>query len=112
MFHPQTDSQTEVLNKILEVYLCAYCNFRQNNWEEWLVYAEFMYNRSEHSATHISPFKAMYSFEPKGPDRIQKQMNDDKQVTPNGRLRMISALRDSLARQLTKAKDDQAQFYN
>ena len=111
VFHPQTDSQMEVLNKILEVYLCAYCNFRQDDWEEWLAYAEFAYNRLEHSATHMSPFKAMYSFESRGPDGIQKQMNDE-QATLNGRLRMISTLRDSLVRQLMKAKDNQAQFYN
>ena len=106
------DSQMEVLNKILEVYLCVYCNFRQDDWEEWLAYVEFVYNRLEHSAMHMSPFKAMYSFKPRGPDGIQKQMNNNKQVTPNGRLRMISMLRDSLARQLMKAKDNQAQFYN
>ena len=112
VFHPQTDGQTEVLNKTLEAYLHAYCNFSQDDWEEWLVYAEFVYNRSEHSAMHMSPFKAMYGFKPRGPDRIQKQTNNDGQATPNRRLRMISMLRDSLARQLTKAKDDQAQFYN
>ena len=96
----------------MEVYLCAYCNFRQNNWEEWLVYAEFTYNRLEHSTMHMSPFKAMYSFEPRGPDGIQEQTNNDKQVMPNGRLRMIFTLRDSLVKQLMKAKDDQAWFYN
>ena len=106
------DSQMEVLNKILEAYLCAYCNFRQDDWEEWLAYAEFTYNRLEHSAMHMSPFKAMYSFEPRGPDGIQEQTNNDKQATPDGRLRMIFMLRDSLVKQLTKAKDDQAQFYN
>ena len=101
-----------MLNKILKVYLHAYCNFRQNDWEEWLVYAEFAYNRLEHSAMHMSPFKAMYSFEPRGPDGIQKQTNNNKQVMPDGRLRMIFTLRDCLVRQLMKAKDDQAQFYN
>ena len=111
-FHPQTDGQTEALNKILEAYLRAYCNYRQDDWEEWLAYAEFAYNRSEHSATHMSPFKAMYGFEPRGPDGIQEQTNNDEQATPDGRLRLISALRDSLIRQLTKAKDDQARFYN
>ena len=111
-FHPQMDGQTKALNKILEVYLHAYCNYRQDNWEEWLAYAEFVYNRLEHSAMHMSPFKTMYGFELREPDRIQKQMNNDKQVTPNGRLRMIFTLRDSLVRQLTKAKDNQAQFYN
>ena len=112
VFHSQMDGQTEVLNKILKVYLHAYCNYRQDNWEEWLTYAEFMYNRLKHSIMHMSLFKIMYSFESRGPNEIQKQMNNNKQATFNGRLRMIFTLRNSLVRQLMKAKDDQAQFYN
>ena len=69
-FHPQMDGQTEALNKILEVYLCAYCNYRQDNWEEWLVYAEFTYNRLEHFTMHMSLFKTMYGFESRGSDGI------------------------------------------
>ena len=72
------DSQTKMLNKILKVYLLAYCNYRQDNWEEWLAYTEFTYNRLEHSAMHMSPFKAMYNFELRGSDRIQKQMNNNE----------------------------------
>ncbi|EAS37420.3 uncharacterized protein CIMG_12626 [Coccidioides immitis RS] len=62
----------------------------------------------------MSPFKAMYSFKPRGPDKIQKSVNnnDDAQTAPNRRLRMIFTLRNSLVEHLTKAKENQAQFYN
>ena len=40
-FHPQTDSQTERTNAILEQYLRAYVNYQQDNWNELLLLAEF-----------------------------------------------------------------------
>ena len=35
-YHPQTDGQTEWVNQELEQYLRLYCNYRQNDWAEWL----------------------------------------------------------------------------
>jgi len=43
-YHPQTDSQTERVNQELKQYLRLYCNYKQNNWAEWLLIAEFSYN--------------------------------------------------------------------
>jgi len=50
-YHPQTDGQTERVNQELEQYLRLYCNYRQNNWAEWLSIAEFSYNNRIHSST-------------------------------------------------------------
>ena len=46
VFHPQTDSQTEILNQILENYLRAYTSLEQINWAKFLPSAEFAYNNS------------------------------------------------------------------
>jgi len=43
-YHPQTDGQTERVNQELKKYLRLYCNYRQNDWAEWLSIAEFSYN--------------------------------------------------------------------
>src|SRR5205807_7582610 len=46
--HPQTDGQTERTNGILEQYLRAYINYQQDDWTDYLPFAEFAYNnRSE-----------------------------------------------------------------
>jgi len=43
-YHPQTDGQIEWINQELEQYLRLYCNYRQNDWAEWLSITEFSYN--------------------------------------------------------------------
>ena len=56
-YHPQTDGQTERFNQELEQYLRAFCNFRQDDWVDWLPIAQFVHNSQVHSATGKSPFK-------------------------------------------------------
>jgi hypothetical protein len=64
-FHPQTDGQTEILNRILEGYLRMYTSLQQMNWAKLLPSAEFAYNNSRNSSTKITPFKALYGYDPK-----------------------------------------------
>lgn len=63
-FHPQTDGQTERTNQTLEQYLRLYCNYQQDNWEDLLPLAQFVYNDSKHSATKTTPFRAVFGRDP------------------------------------------------
>ena len=63
-FHPQTDGQTERQNQSLEHYLRVFCSDEQDNWAKLLSFAEFAFNNSVHSTTGISPFNALYGFNP------------------------------------------------
>jgi transposase InsO family protein len=45
-YHPQSDGQTERVNKVLEDLLRAYVLTFDRNWESSLPYAEFSYNNS------------------------------------------------------------------
>ncbi|GKV13904.1 hypothetical protein SLEP1_g24863 [Rubroshorea leprosula] len=60
--HPQTDGQTEVVNRTLSTLLHAIIQKDLKNWEECLPYVEFAYNQSVHSATNYSPFEVVYGF--------------------------------------------------
>jgi len=62
-FHPQTDGQTEHMNQELEQYLQFFVNYRQKDWPEWLVLAEFAINNKVHSTTKVSLFIANYDRE-------------------------------------------------
>lgn len=63
-YHPQTDGQTEVVNRCLETYLRCMCHAKPHQWSFWLPLAEFWYNTNYHSATHLTPYEAVYGQAP------------------------------------------------
>src|SRR3978361_4553 len=61
-FHPQTDGQTERINAIMEQYLRAHVNYLQDDWAEWLPFAEFAVNNQASETTAVSPFFANHGY--------------------------------------------------
>jgi hypothetical protein len=67
-FHPQTDGQTEVVNRmILAHILCMYNSKHPRTWDESLPCVQHSYNRSLHSSTGHNPFQGGLGFQPLGP---------------------------------------------
>ena len=62
--HPQTDGQTEVVNRTLSTLLRAVIHKNLKQWEKCLPHVEFAYNRTVHSTTSYSPFEVVYGFYP------------------------------------------------
>ena len=63
-YHPQTDGQTEIVNKSLEHYLRAFAADRPQSWVEWLPLAEFWFNTNFHTSTKLTPFEALFGYPP------------------------------------------------
>jgi hypothetical protein len=63
-FHPQTDGQTERVNRSMEQVLRTFCLDRPQAWAEQLCMVEFVLNTAPHVSTGFSPFKLMYGYEP------------------------------------------------
>jgi hypothetical protein len=61
-YHPQSDGQTEIVNKCLEGYLHCFVSDKQTQWFKWLPLEEWWYNTSFHSATKMTPFMALYGY--------------------------------------------------
>jgi len=63
-YHPQTDGQTEVVNKCLENYLRCFAADRPTQWTLWLPWAKYWYNTTWHSSIKMTPYEAVYGGSP------------------------------------------------
>ena len=59
-YHPQSDGQTEVVNKCLETYLHCMAGERSKDWIKWLHLVEWWYNTTYHTAIRTTPYQAVY----------------------------------------------------
>lgn len=66
-YHPQTDGQSERMNKTVEVYLRHYVNYRQDDWARLLPLAEFAANNHVNASTGLTPFFASFGCHPRLP---------------------------------------------
>lgn len=75
-YHPETDSQTERINQVLEQYIRMFCNHCHSDWERFLSTAEFSYNNASHESTKLSPFFVETGWNPRmAPDAIGELEN-------------------------------------
>jgi len=66
-FHPQTDGQTEVVNRTLENLLRCHVGKILKTWDLILPMAEFAYNGYVNRSTSLNPFEIVIGFKPKQP---------------------------------------------
>ncbi|WVZ23326.1 hypothetical protein V8G54_001870 [Vigna mungo] len=97
-YHPQTDGQTEVVNRCLETYLRCLTGAKPKQWPKWLSWAEFWYNTNYNSSTKMTPFKALYGREPpvliRG-DMIQSSVEEVNRLMAD-RNHMLDELKEHL----------------
>ncbi|KAK8931221.1 hypothetical protein KSP39_PZI016563 [Platanthera zijinensis] len=63
-YHPQSDGQTEVVNRCLEGYLRCMTFDNPAHWANWLPLAEWWYNTTFHSAINTTPYEVLYGQPP------------------------------------------------
>lgn len=102
-YHPQTDGQTEVLNRTLEQYLRAFVHHSPSHWFRYLPLAEWSYNTTIHSATELSPFQVVYGKPP--PTLVQYLQGSSPIEAVDHLLDSRSAMHASLQCRLRKAQE-------
>ncbi|GAU31857.1 hypothetical protein TSUD_114680 [Trifolium subterraneum] len=63
-YHPQSDGQTEAVNKCVEMYLRCFVGQAPQKWSKLLDWAEFWYNTAYQCSIGMTPFKVVYGREP------------------------------------------------
>ena len=110
-YHPQTDGQTERVNRILEQMLRNYVTHEQNDWDKYLIFAEFAYNNAVHSSTGYSPFYLNYGAHPAGPHDMLRDA-----IPANRAVETFISKMDTLHKvaidRLNEAKDRQTRYAN
>jgi hypothetical protein len=62
-YQPQTDGQTDIVNKWVEGYLKNYVGGQQRTWLKWLHLGEHCYNTTFHMSIGMTPFRALYGYD-------------------------------------------------
>lgn len=63
-YHPQSDGQTKVVNRVLEQYLHCFAGDQPRTWFDWVPWAKFSYNTFVHSSTKVTSFEVVYGVPP------------------------------------------------
>ena len=63
-YHPQSDGQSEIVNKIITMYLRCLTGDRPKEWIRWFPWAEFCYNIAYHKSIRTTLFKLVYGCDP------------------------------------------------
>lgn len=114
-FHPQSDGQTERVNRVLEDYLRHYVGADQRDWADHLDAAEFALNNARHDSTEATPFMLNYGQHPNTPLKL---LVDDAKGRSKDTMRAkefvehIKAQLDRAKECLKRAQDRQSEYAN
>ena len=106
-YYPQTDGQTEVVNRSLGALLRSLVGENLKSWDQQLYQAEFSYNRSVNRSTGLSPFTIIYGSNPRTPlylaplpdlKRIHTKAEDLIAQIKEGHKLTIKNLQESMAK--------------
>ncbi|GJY66109.1 putative mitochondrial protein [Tanacetum coccineum] len=107
-YHPQTDGQTEVVNRCLECYLRCITSEQPSEWVNWLSLAEFWYNTNYHTAINTTHFEVVYGQTP--PTHVSYMAGDSHVKAVDRTLVAREAVIDALQFHLDRAQQRKKVF--
>ncbi|CAL8465899.1 g5435 [Coccomyxa elongata] len=105
--HPETDGQTERVNRVVGDTLRATEGDDQPAWDRRLTSIEFAINSKEHASTGFSPFYLNYGRHPVGPETaLTRQIKAIDNPAAIDRLEEIARVHRAAKENLIKAQED------
>jgi hypothetical protein len=107
-YHPQTDGQTEVMNKSLGDLLRILVTEHHSQWDNILPQAEFAYNDSVNRSTGQSPFQVVYGMQPRG---ISELRDSEQTMTSSASAEEFAEAMKELHNKVTERLQNSSQEY-
>jgi len=108
--HPETDGQTERVNRTLGQMLRAYTSSNQQHWDDALAAAEFAYNNAIQSSTKMSPFKMIYGRDPVIPSSLLTANFNSTNPSANDTLNQLSERIKIVQENIVEAQEYQKKY--
>ena len=108
-YHPQTDGQSEIMNRKLEEMIRSFANFDKSNWDQYLVDFEVAYNSAVNATTGFSPFYLNYGIHPRTVPL--DLLSADAPAASSFLQNMQNAIREA-RKQIIKANENTARYVN
>ena len=110
--HPQTDGQTEVVNRILTQLLRTIINKNLKTWEDCLLFIEFAYNRTVDTTTY-SLFEIVFGFNPLTPlDLMPLPIHEKGSMDGKKKAELVKSIHEKVRLQIEKKNDQYASQAN
>ncbi len=71
-YHSKTDRATEQMNQNVELYICTFSNYSQNNWTSLLLMTELVINNHDFTSTEVSLFFLSHEYHIKSLQLLEK----------------------------------------
>ena len=112
-YHPQTDGSAESHNKTLMDIIACYVEKEPLKWDEYLKFATFSYNTSEHASLEETPFYLLYGRDAREPSDPLEPPRFKLATDENTIFAQQWKQAQSLAREkLQEAQEKQKQYYD
>ena len=103
-YHPQTDGQTERMNRVHEDMLRHFVNRHHDDWDQFLAPAEFAINNAENSSIQNTPFMLNYGRHPWLPINMVEHLRDAKLWHKHEKVPAVNIFIDRITKAITFAK--------
>jgi len=110
-YHPQTDGLVERMNKTIQTILSFFTSHKQDDWDDYLAQAAFVYNITPHSSTLETPYFLMYGREPKTPLDISLKTSSSSKELEEW-LSALHEVRSLVAENIKEAQEKYKKYYD